>query len=57
MKWLRSIFGLAAGALNLLANGANWKQILVSVAIAGVGVVSHITGLQDSQIASDGAAK
>lgn len=48
--WLRSIAGLGAGGLNLLANGTNWKQILFSVAVAAVGVVSHITSLSDSNV-------
>jgi len=42
-KWLRSFAGLAAGGLNLLANGTNWKQVLVSMAVAGIGIVSHLT--------------
>jgi hypothetical protein len=43
--WLRSIFGLAAGGLNLFANGTGWKQILLSVAVAGIGVASHLTSM------------
>ena len=46
--WLRSIFGLAAGGLNLFANGTNWKQVLLSVAVAGIGVASHLTSMSGS---------
>jgi len=45
--WLRSVFGLIAGGMNLLANGTNWKQVLVSVAVAGLGVVSQLTSVSD----------
>jgi hypothetical protein len=38
-NWKTSLFGLGAGALNLFANGANWKQVLFSVGIAAVGGV------------------
>ena len=41
--WLRSVIGIAAGGANLFANGMNWKQVLVSLGIAGLGVVSHLT--------------
>jgi hypothetical protein len=41
--WLRSVFGVIAGAANLFANGTNWKQVAVSSAITGIGVVSHLT--------------
>jgi len=43
MTWLRSLFGIGTGALNLLANGHNWKQVLLSAGVAGLGVVSHLT--------------
>ena len=43
--WKTTLFGLAAGALNMLANGTNWKQILFSVGIAGLGVLSKDTNL------------
>lgn len=39
-NWLTSLAGIGAGALNLLANGTNWKQILVSVGVAALGLVS-----------------
>lgn len=45
--WMRSVFGLGAGALNMFANGTNWKQVLVSVAVAGMGVVSHLSSTSD----------
>ena len=41
--WLRSIMGIAAGGLNSLANGTNWKQVLLSIGLAGMGIVSHLT--------------
>jgi hypothetical protein len=50
--WLRSAFGLAAGALNLFANGTNWKQVLVSVAVAGLGIVTHLTSTSGDTTAS-----
>ena len=46
-SWLTSIFGIAAGGFNMLANGTSWKQVLVSLGIAGLGVVAkdfNITG-------------
>jgi hypothetical protein len=41
--WLRSVFGVLAGGANLFANGTNWKQVLLSMAIAGLGIVTHLT--------------
>jgi hypothetical protein len=46
--WLRSVFGVAAGGLNLFANGTNWKQVLLSAAVTGLGVVSHLTSTSDA---------
>lgn len=46
--WLRSVMGLGAGALNTLANGANWKQVLLSLALAGMGIVSHLSSTSDT---------
>jgi hypothetical protein len=46
-NWKTTVFGLGAGALNLLANGTNWKQVLLSVGIAAFGLVakdSNVTG-------------
>lgn len=46
--WMRSVFGLAAGGLNLFANGTNnWKQVLAALATAGIGVVSHLSSTSD----------
>lgn len=57
-KWLRTALGVAAGIANLIANGMNWKQALLSTALAGFGIISHLTGLQDTQISPvTGAAK
>ena len=42
-KWLRSLAGVAAGGLNLLANGTNWKEVLLSVAVAALGIATHLT--------------
>ena len=39
-NWKTTLFGLAGGALNLLANGTNWKQVLFSVAITGLGILA-----------------
>ena len=50
MTWLRSIFGLGAGGLNLLANGTNWKQVLLSLAVAGLGVATHLTSTSGSPV-------
>jgi hypothetical protein len=38
--WKTTLAGYAAGALNMFANGTNWKQILASVAIAALGHVA-----------------
>jgi len=35
-----TLAGLGAGALNLFANGTNWKQILASVGLAALGLLS-----------------
>lgn len=46
-NWKTSLFGLAAGALNLFANGANWKQVALSVGIVAVGLAAkdhNVTG-------------
>lgn len=39
-NWITTLCGLAAGGLNLFANGTNWKQVLVAVGLAGLGAVS-----------------
>jgi len=33
-----TLFGLAASALNLLANGTSWKQVAMSVALGLLGI-------------------
>jgi hypothetical protein len=38
--WKTTLAGIGAGVLNLIANGANWKQVLVSLAVAGLGLLS-----------------
>lgn len=46
-NWKTTLFGLAAGGLNLLAQGTNWKTVLASVAIAAVGLFAkdgNVTG-------------
>jgi hypothetical protein len=46
-NWMTSLFGVGAGALNMFANGVNWKQVLVSVALAALGIVAkdhNVTG-------------
>lgn len=35
--WKTTLFGLGAGALNMFASGTDWKHVLVSVAMAGMG--------------------
>lgn len=39
-NWKTSLFGVGAGALNMLANGASWKTVLVSVFMAAFGLVA-----------------
>jgi hypothetical protein len=39
-NWKTTVFGLGAGVLNLFANGTNWKQVLFSVATAGLGILA-----------------
>lgn len=46
--WLRSLAGLGAGAANAFANGTSGKQILVSVLLAGMGIISHLTSTSDA---------
>lgn len=42
--WKTTLFGIAGGALNLLAQGTNWKSVLVSTAIAGLGFFAKDSG-------------
>lgn len=37
-NWKTTVFGLVAGSFNMLANGTNWKQVLVSVGLATLGL-------------------
>jgi hypothetical protein len=55
--WLRSVFGLAAGGLNLFANGTNWKQVLVSLAVAGLGIVTHLSSTSGQPTGATPAAQ
>lgn len=46
-SWKTTLFGFGAGVLNMLANGTNWKQVLYSAALAGLGILAkdfNITG-------------
>jgi len=46
--WWRSVLGILAGGLNSFANGTNWKEILLALAMAGLGVVSHLSSTSDA---------
>lgn len=51
-NWKTTLFGFGSGALNLLANGTNWKQVLLSVGLAVLGTFakdSNVTGGTVSQ--------
>ena len=51
-NWKTTLFGLGAGALTLLANGTNWKQVLVALALSGIGMFAkdnNVTGGTVSQ--------
>lgn len=50
--WLRSVAGIATGALNLYANGHSLPQILVSAGIAAIGVFSHLSSTSDTSATS-----
>lgn len=52
MKWLRTLAGIASGAGNLFANGTSGKQILLSVLLAGMGIVSHLTSTDNTKSGS-----
>jgi hypothetical protein len=54
--WWRVVAGLAAGGADLFANGTNWKQVLVSVGLAAMGIISHATSTSDPK-AIDGVKK
>lgn len=43
MKWLRSLAGVGAGLGNLYANGMGGKQILMSLLMTALGVITHAT--------------
>jgi len=45
--WWRSVVGIVAGGANLFANGTNWKQVLLSMGLAGIGVVSQFSSTSD----------
>lgn len=45
--WWRIIAGIAAGAANSFAGGANVKTTLVSVALAAMGLISHLSSTSD----------
>lgn len=40
VHWKTSLFGIAAAGFNQLQNGTNWKTVLVSAAIALLGLFS-----------------
>lgn len=49
-SWKTSLLGLAAGGLNMLANGTSWKQVLLSVGFAAFGLFTKdhdVTGGPD----------
>lgn len=39
-SWKTTLFGIGAGALNLLANGTKWQQVLLSLGVAILGTVA-----------------
>jgi hypothetical protein len=39
-NWKTTLFGFAAGILNMFANGTSWKQVIYSVAVAGLGLLA-----------------
>jgi hypothetical protein len=46
-NWKTTLAGLAAGGLNMFANGTNWKQILVSLGFGALGLFAkdhNVTG-------------
>jgi len=45
--WWRILAGIGAGAGNLYANGHTKAEILQSVLLAAMGLVSHLTSTSD----------
>jgi len=43
----RSIVGILAGGADLYANGTNWRNVLVAIGIAALGLVSHLSSTSD----------
>lgn len=46
-NWHTTVLGLGAGGLNLLANGTNWKQVLLSLSLGALGAAAkswNVTG-------------
>lgn len=39
-SWKTTALGLALGGLNLWANGLGWKQVLISVGLTGLGILT-----------------
>lgn len=39
-SWKTTLFGFGAGALNMLANGTKWQQVLLSLGLAVLGTLS-----------------
>lgn len=46
-NWKTTLLGILAGALNLVVNGVNWKQALISATLAALGIAAkdaNVTG-------------
>lgn len=46
--WKTTIAGIAAGGLNMFANGTSWKQILVSVSLMFIGALAKDFNVSNS---------
>ena len=40
MNWKTTIAGLLAAALQMFANGTNWKSVLAATSVAAIGVLA-----------------
>lgn len=49
--WLRSLVGILAGGAEAYAGGMDWRHVLAGLAVAGLGIVSHLTSTSGTPVA------
>lgn len=51
-NWKTTLFGLASGSLNLMANGLSWKTALFSAGLAALGFASKDSNVTGGTVAA-----